>query len=139
MTTSIYISTAEAHSGKALVSLGLMETLLRKSPKVGFFRPIISKKPNGKKDSDIALILEHFNLEQTYEEAFGFYRQDVNDLIGTGKYDYVINKIIEKFKSLEAKYDFVLIEGSDYVGEGTAFEFNINADIAKNLGLLSLY
>lgn len=134
MTNSIYISTAEAHSGKALVALGMMELLLRKSAKVGFFRPVISDSYNKEPDQDITLILDHFNLNMTYDEAYGFHRKEMNSLIGSGKYDYVLDTIIEKFKALEEKCDFVLIGGSDYLGEGAAFEFNINADIAKNLG-----
>ncbi|GAA4847106.1 phosphate acetyltransferase [Algivirga pacifica] len=134
MAKSLYISTAEANSGKALLSLGIMEMLLRKSSKVGFFRPIISDPEDGRKDEDITLILEHFQLDMTYEEAYGFHRKEVNDLIVGGKYDLVLDTIIGKYKELENRFDFVLVEGSDYQGEGTAFEFNINAAITKNLG-----
>ena len=45
----------------------------------------------------------------------------------------MIETIIEKFKKLEEKYDFTVIEGSDFTGDGIAFEFETNATIAKNL------
>ncbi|MNS50452.1 Phosphate acetyltransferase [compost metagenome] len=47
----------------------------------------------------------------------------------------IIDAIIRKYKILEESYDFVLIEGSDFIGEGTAFEFDLNVSIAKNLGV----
>ena len=45
----------------------------------------------------------------------------------------MIDIIISKFKKLEEVYDFTVVEGSDFVGEGIAFEFDANISIAKNL------
>jgi phosphate acetyltransferase len=45
----------------------------------------------------------------------------------------MIDLIISKYKKLEEDYEFLVIEGSDFVGEGTAFEFETNVSIAKNL------
>ena len=42
MSKAIYIATIESHSGKSLVSLGLLRMMLTKSIKVGYFRPIIN-------------------------------------------------------------------------------------------------
>lgn len=134
MTSSLYISTTETGSGKALVALGILELILRKTTKVGFFRPIIQGTPINEKDEDIDLILTHFKLAQTYAESFGLLYREVNGLLGQHKSDAVLEKIIAQFKALEAKYDFILCEGSDYLGEGSAFEFDINREIAKNLG-----
>ncbi|MGB5770596.1 MAG: AAA family ATPase, partial [Crocosphaera sp.] len=44
MTNSIYISTIEPRSGKSLIALGIIELILRKTTKVGFFRPIIQEQ-----------------------------------------------------------------------------------------------
>ncbi len=48
MANSLYISTTEVGSGKALISLGVMELLSHKTSKIGFFRPIIHKPEKGK-------------------------------------------------------------------------------------------
>jgi phosphate acetyltransferase len=80
MGNSLYISTTESGSGKALVALGTIELILRKATKVSFFRPVIqttqteSKSGNllADRDEDIELILQHFNLPQTYTESFGW-------------------------------------------------------------------
>jgi phosphate acetyltransferase len=42
MTKTVFIAAAEPYSGKSLVSLGLINMLLRKTPKVGYFKPIIN-------------------------------------------------------------------------------------------------
>ncbi|MDJ0534338.1 MAG: phosphate acetyltransferase [Xenococcaceae cyanobacterium MO_207.B15] len=134
MTSSLYISTTEAGSGKALISLGIIELILRKTNKVAFFRPVIRKQPFGKQDEDINLILTYFALNQKYEQAFGLYVEEVEELISRSNYDEILDKIIFKYKNLEQNYDFILCEGSDYLGQVSAFEFNLNAEIVKNLG-----
>ena len=142
MGNSLYISTTEAGSGKALVALGMINLILRKTAKVNFFRPVIQTTQKDsmvgdrppERDEDIDLILQHFGLHQTYDESFGLRSHQVNDWMGQHKIDQVIEVIIEKFKALESRSDFILCEGSDYLGEGSAFEFDLNQEIAKNLG-----
>ncbi|MEJ2211605.1 MAG: AAA family ATPase, partial [Anaerolineae bacterium] len=41
MTDSLYIATTDPYSGKSLVSLGVTELLLRRTSRVGIFRPVI--------------------------------------------------------------------------------------------------
>ena len=142
MTNSLFISTTEAGSGKALVSLGIIELLLRRTTRVHFFRPLIqsSEKPSHplmeghQRDEDIDLIVTHFDLKQTYEESFGLLSREANDMIVQHRADEVIDIIISKFKALESRGDFLLCEGSDYLGESSTFEFSFNQEIAKNLG-----
>ena len=138
MIRSIFISSAEPYSGKSLVTLGMFEAILRKTKKVAFFKPIIRDRGAKTKDKNIEMILDYNNLDQTYEESFVFYRREAQELFGSGRQDEFIEKVINKFKALEEKNDFVVCEGSDYIGEGSYFEFDINAYIAKNLGLPTL-
>jgi phosphate acetyltransferase len=142
MGNSLYISTTESGSGKALIALGTIELILRKATKVSFFRPVIQTTQTESKsedlltdrDEDIELILQHFNLPQTYDESFGLRSDLLNDLLGQHQLDRVLSIVIEKFQVLASRSDFILCEGSDYLGEGSAFEFNVNQEIAKNLG-----
>jgi phosphate acetyltransferase len=135
MIKSIFISSAEPYSGKSLITMGTFEAILRKTKKVALFKPIIRDKGENGMDKNIELILDYYNLEQSYDDSFVFYRSQVQELFGLGKQDEFIEKIIAKYKVLEEKNDFVICEGSDYIGEGSFFEFDINAVIAKNLGL----
>ncbi|MDX1521790.1 MAG: phosphate acetyltransferase [Anaerolineae bacterium] len=134
MTNSLYIATTEPHSGKSLVSLGIAELLLRKTKKVGVFRPVVGARSVHQRDKNIDLLLSHFDLDLNYEDTYAFLRREAVNLIGQGRYDDVLDTIIQKYKALESQCDFVLSIGSDLEASGTAFEFNINADIAKNLG-----
>ena len=141
MTNSLFISTAEAGSGKALVSLGIIELLLRRTTRVHFFRPLIQgtesvapEQTHGQdKNEDIDLIVSHFDLKQSYEESFGMRSREAQDLVAQHRTDEVIDMIIRKFKILESRGDFLLCEGSDYLSESLAFEYNFNQEIAKNL------
>ena len=134
MTNSIYLTTIEPYSGKSLVSLGITELLLRRTPKVGIFRPVIEVPPDKGWDKNIELLVTYYDLDLDFEDTYAFYRHEVADLMAEGQYDEVLDTIIEKYKALEEKSDFVLCIGSDFEEGGSAVEFNYNADIARNLG-----
>lgn len=135
MNKGLYIATLEPHSGKSLISLGLMRALLGKTVKVGYFRPIISDTKEGKKDNHIDTVLKYFDLQLQYDDAYAYTRSQVIQKKNEGKSGEILDTIIRKYKKLEDEYDFVLVEGSDFSGEGSVFEFDENVLIAKNLGL----
>lgn len=135
MSRGIYIATIEPNSGKAIISLGLMRTLLGKTAKVGYFRPIIDDVKNKEKDNHINTILSYFDIQLDYKEAYAFTRSEVIKKRNKGKAGEILDTIITKYKNLEERFDFILVEGSDFTGEGTVFEFDTNVLIAKNLGL----
>ncbi|PKR82214.1 phosphate acetyltransferase [Brumimicrobium salinarum] len=132
---AVYIATTEPNSGKSIVSLGLMHALLGKAAKVGYFRPIIDNPKDGKIDNHINTVLNHFKLEIDYEDAFAFTRSQVVKMKNQDKDDEIIGHIIDKFKAVEEQFDFVLVEGTSFSGEGSIGEFDINVLIAKNLGV----
>jgi len=135
MSKAVYIATMENGSGKSIVTLGLMRMLLGKVAKVGYFKPIISDLNEGERDNHIHTALTHFNLDISYEQSYSFTKSEVLNLINEDKIDLVFDSIIEKYKAIEENYDFVLVEGTDFSGEGTATELDINKEIAKNLGI----
>ena len=133
MSKSIFIAISEPYSGKSIVALGLMNMLLSKTKKIGFFKPIVNVDPAEKSDGHIDTIREYFELDIPYADMYAFTRPQALNLLQTKSTGEMIETIIEKFKRLEEKYDFTVIEGSDFSGEGIAFEFETNATIAKNL------
>jgi len=135
MSKAVYIATMEHGSGKSIVTLGLMRILLGKVAKVGYFKPIISDLNGEKKDNHINTVLKHFELDISFDEAYAYTKSEVLAKKHEGKIDEVIDEIIKKYKQLEETYDFILVEGTDFSGEGTATELEINTDIAKNLGI----
>ena len=134
MTNSLYIATTEPYTGKSLVSLGITDLTLRRTSKVGIFRPVIAPRSPKERDKNIDLLLSHFDLDLEYKDTYAFVSREVTDLIGQGHYDEVLDKIIEKYKALESQCDFILCIGSDLEGGAAALEFDFNADVAKNLG-----
>lgn len=133
MTKTIFIASAESYSGKSIIALGLMNMLLGKAQRIGYFKPIINQDPKEKKDVHIQTIIEHFGLSINFEEAYAYTRQEAMQHLESESQGEMIDTIISKFKKLEEKYDFIILEGSDFIGEGAAFEFESNALIAKNL------
>lgn len=133
MTKSVYIASTEPYSGKSLVALGLINLLLGKAKKVGYFKPIINLNPLEGKDAHIETIIRYFDLNVAYEDTYAFTRQQAMHEMEDDSRSNMLNTIIKKFKKMEDACDFTMIEGSDFIGEGTAFEFELNLSIAKNL------
>ncbi len=135
MNKAIYIAASGANSGKSMLSLGLMQLLLRNKPKVGYFRPIIDNPVEGKKDNHVNTIVNYFNLKCDYEETYAFTRSELIDSLNEDKEDEILNNILEKYKKLEEKNDFVIVEGTDFSDHGAIIEMDLNVLIAKNLGI----
>ena len=135
MSKGIYVATIEPNSGKSIVVLGLMRMLLGKTAKVGYFRPIIEDVDTGEMDNHINTVLSHFEIDISYKKTFAFTRNQVLDLYNQGKSGDVIDEIIKKYKYLEERFDFVLVEGTDFTHESDILELDINILISKNLGL----
>jgi phosphate acetyltransferase len=135
MSDSLYITATEARSGKSAISLGVMEMLLRKIDKVVFFRPIVNgESDSGNLDHDIHLISSQFNLEIPYDKMYGCTLTEAKNLVSKGREGEVIESILRKFNPLAEKYDFVLCEGTDFSSSSASFEFDINAEVSRNLG-----
>lgn len=133
MNRSVYVITPSAQSGKSIVSLGLMQMLQRTTPNVAYFKPLIEQKEV--KDNHIDTILNTFKINMNYEDAYAFSRNELTDLQNQGKINEVYDAIIKKYKSLEEKFDFVLVEGSDFNEEGSIFEVDFNGSIARSLNI----
>ena len=135
MSKAIYIATSDQNSGKSIITLGLMSILIGKTAKVGYFRPIIEDFVDGEQDNHIETVLSHFNLDIQFEEAYAITKSKLIKKKNKGKIGEVLDLIIEKYKKLEERFDFVLVEGTSFTGEGTSIELDLNVLIAKNLGI----
>eukprot|EP01089_Gocevia_fonbrunei_P014768 TRINITY_DN4128_c0_g2_i1.p1 TRINITY_DN4128_c0_g2~~TRINITY_DN4128_c0_g2_i1.p1 ORF type:complete len:698 (-),score=151.72 TRINITY_DN4128_c0_g2_i1:113-2206(-) len=135
MSKAIYLATTEPNSGKSIVSLGIMQLLLGKTAKVGYFRPIIDDFEEGRIDDHIDTVLKHFEVDQKFEDSYAYTRSQVVQLKNMDKDDEIIGSIINKYKAIEDRFDIVLVEGTDFSGEGAIIEWDINVLIAKNLGI----
>ena len=135
MSKAVYIATIEPNSGKSIVVLGMMRMLLGKVARVGYFRPIIDDPKEGEVDNHINTVISHFELDINFKKAYAFTRSEVLQKYNKGKSGEIIDEIIRKYKNLEERFDFILVEGTDFSDEGSIIEFDINVIIAKNLGI----
>ena len=135
MSKAVYIATSDQNSGKSIITLGLMSILIGKTAKVGYFRPIIEDFIDGEVDNHIETVLSHFNLDIKIEDAYAITKSKLIKKKNKGKIGEVLDLIIEKYKRLEERFDFVLVEGTSFTGEGTSIELDLNVLIAKNLGI----
>ncbi|EDZ62413.1 Phosphate acetyltransferase [Sulfurimonas gotlandica GD1] len=129
---SLYISAQEKNAGTLFISMGMMEILKRNMPHVAFFRPVIYSKHI--EDGDINFMLNRYNLEMDYKDCYGFDIEYVENMIANNKTDQLMNEFITKFKKLEDKYDFVLVEGIRHSFLTSTINFDLNIKIAQNFG-----
>jgi len=124
---SIYITSAEGHSGKSSVALGVLDTLSHEVERVGVFRPVA--RSTDERDYVLELLLAHDGVELDYDDCVGVTYEEVHD-----DADAALSRIVERFKAVEAQCDAVVIVGSDYTDVGSPTELGFNARIAANLG-----
>jgi phosphate acetyltransferase len=135
MSKAIYITASEPYSGKSVVTLGLMNILSGKVKKIAYFKPVVKESSVSNKDIYIETMINHFGLSVSYEDSFAFTYNELLMYRSEGNNAYIIDTIISKFKKLEEANDFVVVDGTDFDGDGASFEFYSNLEIAKNLGI----
>lgn len=129
---SLYISAQEKGAGTLFISMGMMDILKRNLHRVAFFRPIIVSKD--KVDEDIEFILQRYDIDMNYEDAYGFDIEYVETMLASNRSNELINQLISKFKKLENEYDFVLCEGIRRSFLTTTINYDLNIKIAQNFG-----
>ncbi|CAH0247763.1 Phosphate acetyltransferase [Microbacterium oxydans] len=128
MARSIYITSAEGHTGKSTIALGVLDALMRVSPRVGVFRPIA--RSVAERDEVLELLLAHDGVHLDYDDCIGVTYDDVRS-----DPDRALSTIVARFKAVEAQCDAVVIIGSDYTDVGSPAELGYNSRIAANLGV----
>ncbi|MCR2811363.1 MULTISPECIES: phosphate acetyltransferase [unclassified Microbacterium] len=127
MAQSILITSAEGHSGKSTVALGVLDVLSRATPRVGVFRAVA--RSTVERDYVLEMLLAHDGVDLDYDECIGVTYDDVRR-----DPEAALGRIVERYKAVEAQCDAVVIVGSDYTDVGSPAELSYNARIAANLG-----
>jgi phosphate acetyltransferase len=135
MSKNLYITALEPQSGISLVALGVMEFLVRNLMRVAVFRPIVNTRNDaGKTDEIIHLIASYYNLDIPYRKMYAYTFEEARTLVADKQYDKLLEGILDSYKELENESDFVLCLGTDFESDSAAFEFELNVEIANNLG-----
>ena len=132
MPKSLYITSLEPQSGKSIAALGFMEQLTGHLKSVGLFRPI-GREECGT-DQIVSLLGSLYHGEFPEGGGCGVRLDEARALLEASRQDELYSRILEQYKALESRCDFVLCIGTDYTGVATALEFDLNVEIARNLG-----
>ncbi len=132
MSQGVYITSAEARSGKSVVVLGIMEMIAGQQGKLGFFRPVVQDEQ--RPDNITNLIIRRYELKIAYERMYGCSYATARNMLIQDRDEDLLKLIMEKYKTLERECDLVVCAGSDFTGPAAALEFDFNAKLANNLG-----
>ncbi|MET4051078.1 phosphate acetyltransferase [Frigoribacterium sp. PvP054] len=127
MSTRIYITSAEGHTGKSTIALGVLDTLSHEVGRVGVFRPVA--RSTDERDYVLELLLSHDSVDLAYDECVGVSYDAVH-----ADPDAALATIVSRFAAVERQCDAVVVIGSDYTDVGSPTELSYNARIAANLG-----
>ncbi len=133
MSNSLYITSLEPKSGKTVAALAFMEYLSGRVERLSLFRPVVPDDAGS--DALTRLLMELYSLRFPPEAMYGMILMDAHELLAAGAYDELYSRMIERYKSLESRSDFVLCVGTDFSGVSMALEFDFNVGVARNLGV----
>jgi phosphate acetyltransferase len=129
---NLYITGMAQGSGKSVVALGLMETLAGRAQRAGFFRPIVLADDGP--DPQIELIRHRYGLDTSYADMHALSAQEAQAMIAAGAHAELEQRVFDAFKRLEAHYEVVVVEGTDFAGIMPALDLDLNASLATQLG-----
>jgi phosphate acetyltransferase len=129
MEKKIFITSTEKRSGKSLITIGLINAFQGMFPRVGYMKPIGQRYDgDGEIDTDATLVKNIFGFEDSPRDINPASMDDA-----TEDKDILFEKIFDAYGRISADRDMVVVEGTDYDSTVTALEFDINAELAKNL------
>ena len=132
MSSSLYITSAQAHAGKTAVALGVMDMLTRNVAHIGLFRPIILNADGS--DAMLDLLRNRYDIDQRPEDTYCMTIAEAATYFESGQPEKVIERAVDAFAALKSKYEFMVVIGTDYLGPAAGTELELNAELAANLG-----
>ncbi|WFP16854.1 phosphate acetyltransferase [Citricoccus muralis] len=131
MGQGIFVATTTAGAGKSLVSLGLADSLYKRSGSIGYFRPVV---PGDDVDSDpmVLLMREQFRLSAELARG-GMTAAGARSLMTAGRHEEIQERSVALYEQISAACDVVVVEGTDLVTAESAAEVELNAELARNL------
>lgn len=137
MANKLFLLGTGPRCGKTVAAFGLIDYLISQGRKVAFYRPVISYTRDGK-DEILSRLINHYAPSFSYEDAYAYTLAEVRELINQGKESHVYDTILGKCKKLEETHDFVVCIGSDFYNRDMMLEFEVNAQVAADLGAPAL-
>lgn len=132
MSQGIFVTTTTNGAGKSLVSLGLADSLYKRSGSIGYFRPVV---PGDSVDDDpmVQLMRENYGLDAG-RAAGGVTAADARRLAAEGRTDEIHERCVALFDEMAGRCGIIVVEGSDLAGADPGVELELNAELARHLG-----
>jgi|EP00945_MAST-04E_sp_MAST-4E-sp1_P007258 phosphate acetyltransferase len=148
---SVFVAATRQHVGKSTVSLGIVSALQQKGVNVGFIKPVgqqhvpveLVDEETGETsvlsvDKDVRLINKYFGLNGNYRDMSPVvmpsgYTKQIIDNAKPGMKAEMRKDIMNAYKNLEQKHDFLVCEGTGHVGVGDIGGVS-NAVVAASVG-----
>lgn len=133
MSHGIFVTTTTNGAGKSLVTLGLADSLYKRSGSIGYFRPIV---PGDSVDADpmVQLMRENYGLDAGLA-AGGVTAADARRLAAEGRSDEIHERCVALFDEMAENCSIIVVEGSDLAGADPGMELELNAELARHLGI----
>lgn len=134
MAKKIYLASTSPKSGKSIICLGLVNAFRGMVTNVGYYKPIGQKyRKNEVYDKMSTMIKKTFDISDELKYINPVSIKELNRYIVNNDLERFFQKTRKSFEKIESGKDIVIIDGTDHIGMKTAFEFDINADVANNL------
>ncbi|MFI2661145.1 phosphate acetyltransferase [Micromonospora carbonacea] len=134
MARSVYLTSVGSGGGKSTIALGLAELLSRQVGRIGAFRPLV---PGRGPDQILALLTERYRVEIPVDELHGCTYAEAGALVGDGRREELISRIVERYRDVERRCPAVVVVGSDFADGGDGAgprELAFNARLATEFG-----
>ena len=118
MAKKVFITATGTDIGKTFISALILKKLRKNNLNCGYFKPVLSGvvvKNNKLFQSDCNYVIETAKLNTSAEDCVSYYWEEaVSPHLASKRAGDIVNKtkIIKDFKSLDSKYDYLLIEGA---------------------------
>ncbi|MDG4833135.1 phosphate acetyltransferase [Solwaraspora sp. WMMD1047] len=133
---SVFIASLGPGGGKSTIALGLAELLSRQVGRIAAFRPLV---PTTGPDPILALLHDRYRVELPLAELSGAGYPEAAALVGDGRREELISRIVERYRSVERRCPAVVVIGSDFDDAeenagGMSRELAFNARLATEFG-----
>ncbi|MDR6636873.1 phosphate acetyltransferase [Paenarthrobacter nitroguajacolicus] len=133
MVQGVYVASVVPGSGKSLVALGLADALHRRTGRLGFFRPFVNEA-DPQQDPFIGMLRRLYGLEPSRCRG-GIPLATVKAEVAAGLEDDVLSRALTEYAEVSEGCDAVIVDGSELRGNDSGRELDLNARLARNLGL----
>ncbi len=134
----LFVAATRQDDGKSTFCLGLLQSLRRRIPQIGFMKPVgqrYVKRDGYEIDEDVVLMKEVCQMEDNLADMNPIVvkRGFTEEYIERGDRSQLVQKIETSFDRISRGKELMLIEGTGHAGVGSVIDLS-NASVARLLG-----